>query len=110
MLVASCQLSNSRAHREFLHVRNPRFDIAVHLLDASHLPKKLHIALYDSKDWLQTSVGIWTTLSGRLNLQNVYIYIYTHTHQYFRYDTQGNTRGAFACHPELENRERNTTI
>lgn len=26
------------------------FDIAVHLLDASHLPKKLHIALYDSKD------------------------------------------------------------
>lgn len=92
--------------REFLHVRNPRFDIAVHLLDASHLPKKLHIALYDSKDWLQTSVGIWKTLSGRLNLQNVY----THTHQYFRYDTQGNTRGAFACHPELENRERNTTI
>lgn len=62
--------------REFLHVRNPRFDIAVHLLDASHLPKKLHIALYDSKDWLQTSVGIWKTLSGRLNLQNVY----THTH------------------------------
>ena len=62
--------------REFLHVRNPRFDIAVHLLDASHLPKKLHIALYDSKDWLQTSVGIWTTLSGRLNLQHVY----THTH------------------------------
>ena len=105
MLLASYQLKNLRTHpwmREFLHVRNPRFDIAVHLLDASHLPKKLHIALYDSKDSLQTSDGIWTILSGRLNLQ-------TYTNGNIL-DIQGKTGGAAACHSEPENREINTTM